>query len=197
MNQEKTNKIGALKTIAECKNLELQTRNQGDLAYAEAICERIYEISIDNLKSEIRNQKSEIECERFSINAVKKGRPDLVKCINRKSINLLVKKYPGYASLREVEIESLKATYSYEKILRLKNGRRTPATYTWSSIKNHGIVGGIDRIVSKPRDTSGFTNLSEMRLKDYSFESIVLKYPNAFSNSAVEQATFRFAGCAS
>ncbi|WP_262966710.1 hypothetical protein [Methylobacter psychrophilus] len=183
MNQEKTNKIGALKTIAECKNLELQTRNQGDLAFAEAICERIYEISIDNLKSEI-------ECERFSINALKKDRPDLVKCINRKSIDLLVKKYPGYASLREVEIESLKATYSYEKILRLKNGKRTQATYTWRSIKNYGIV-------SKPRDTSGFTNLSEMGLKDYSFEAIVLKYPNAFSNSAVEQATFRFAGCAS
>jgi hypothetical protein len=190
MNKEKISKINSLKTIAECKNLELQARNQGDLAFAEAICERIYDISIDNLKSER-------ECERFSINAVNNGRSDLVKRINRKSIDLLVEKYPGYASLREVEIESLKATYSYEKILRLKNGRRTRASYTWRSIKNHGIIGGIDRIVSNARDTLGFTHLSEMRLKDYSFEAIVLKYPKAFSNSAVEQASFRIGGCAS
>jgi len=74
MNQEKTIKIGALKTIAECKNLEPQARNQGDLAFAESICERIYDISIDNLKSER-------ECNRFSINAANNGRPDLVNAL--------------------------------------------------------------------------------------------------------------------
>lgn len=181
MNQEQIHTISALKTVTECRTLELTIRKQGHQTYADAIRERSYEISIENLKSEK-------ECESFSKNLLKNNRPDLVPLINRKSIELLVQKYPGYASLREVEIAALKATYSYEKILSLKNGKKTPATYTWRAITNHGIIGGIDRIVSKGKQTLGFTYLSKLGLKDYSFEAIVLKYPDVFSNIAVEKA---------
>jgi hypothetical protein len=86
---------------------------------------------------------------------------------------------------------SLKAVYAYEKILHIKNRKRTRATYTWRSIKDHGIIGGIDRIVSKSAETIGFNHLSEIRLTDYSFEAIVLKYPDSFTSNAVEQAKNR------
>jgi hypothetical protein len=62
---------------------------------------------------------------------------------------------------------------------------KKPATYTWRAITNHGIIGAIDRIVSNGKQTLGFIYLSKLGLKDYSFEAIVLKYPDVFSNIAV------------
>jgi hypothetical protein len=189
MLQEKIDKINTLKTIAECKDLELLAKKKSDNIFAKAIRERIYEISIDNLKSEQ-------ECDNFSKNSLKNNRPDLVVLINRKSIELFVQNYPGYTSLNTVEIASLKATYSYEKLLRLKNGKKTRATYTWRAIKNYGILKGIDRIVSIGKQTTGFNYLSTLGLTDYSFEALVLQYPNDFSTKAVEKAKVRIGSLA-
>jgi hypothetical protein len=53
MNQEQIHTISALKTVAECRTLELTIRSQGHQTFAEGIRERSYEISIENLKSKI------------------------------------------------------------------------------------------------------------------------------------------------
>ena len=184
MNQEQIQIINALKTVTECKELEDKAKSQGNLILAKAAHERMFELSINNLK----NEK---ECESFAKNAKKLNRPDLVKAVNRKSIDLFLKIYPGYSELREVETECLKAVYAYEKILHSKNRKRIRATYTWRSIKDHGIIGGIDRIVSKSAETIGFNHLSEIELTDYSFEAIVLKYPDSFTGKALNQAQKR------
>jgi hypothetical protein len=105
MNQEQAQIISALKTVAKCKELESKAKSQGNLLLARAARERMYEISIDNLK----NEK---ECESFAKNAKKLDRPDLVKAIHCKSIELSVKKYPVYSELRELEAECLKAEVS-------------------------------------------------------------------------------------
>jgi hypothetical protein len=81
MNQEQIHTISALKTVTECRTLELTIRKQGHQTYADAIRERSYEISIENLKSEK-------ECESFSKNLLKNNRPDLVPLINLSLIHI-------------------------------------------------------------------------------------------------------------
>lgn len=184
MNQDEIEIINALTTVNECIEIENQAKSQKNLSLASAAREKLCVISINNLKTEK-------ECENFAKNAEKRQRPDLVELIHRKSIDLAIKKHPDFSSLRVVEIECLKAIYCYEKVLKIKNGKTTKANYTWKSISNHGIINAVDKLVSKTDDTMGFTHLNKIGLADYSFEAIVIRYPNSFSNKAAEQAKLR------
>ena len=126
--------------------------------------------------------KSPEDCEKFAKNAVRLGRPDLADQARRHSIDLRATEY-GDAS--EVEKECIQAILAYEEVLSRKNGRRTRATRTWQMIKRRGILGAVERAVSRPTQTAGYELLVEMGLADFAFEAVILRHPEQFSQEAV------------
>lgn len=184
MNEE-NQQINDLQTVSACMALETQVKQQGNMSLAHAIRERMYEISIANLTTEKA-------CENFVANAEKKQRYDLAKKARCRVLDIVVQKRSDFAQLNDIQIACLKAVYSYEQVLKVKNGKRVSAHYTWRKINNHGIVNAVDQLVSQTQPSSGFNLLKKIGLEEYSFEAIVLKYPSAFSAMAQQNAVNRF-----
>jgi len=78
------------------------------------------------------------------------------------------------------------AILSYEEILTEKNGRKTRATHTWSSIVRHGWIEAVSRSVLSKNDPMGFKELDEAGKSSISYESIVLGFPEYFSKEVVD-----------
>src|SRR5262249_1826657 len=94
----------------------------------------------------------------------------------------------------DAEREALAAVYAYEEILTQRNGQRTKASRTWwQMIKRHGVIEAVERAVNRPDVTIGYKYLLEVGLQDYAFEAIVLRYPNLFSEGAVQRCRGRAA----
>ena len=58
-------------------------------------------------------------------------------------------------------------------------------------IKRHGILTAVDRAVNRPKETAGYAALLEMGLEDFAFEAVVVRYPELFSEEAVERSKER------
>lgn len=134
--------------------------------------------------------KSTRECEVFAKNARRLGRSDLALEAERRAIELLAQ---GHQSDTAAEREAIQAIYAYEHILTEKNGRRTRANRTWQMVKRYGIIEAINRVVSRPDDAQGYLLLKEKGMEDLSFEAIVLRYPESFSEEAVSHSAARLA----
>ena len=184
MTEEQMNQINALENPADCRELLETAKKQRDRDFENAINQRYDEIRISRLKTEK-------ECDNFALNAATQNRHDLLEAIYRRSIELSLRQHPGFSQLREVEIECLRVIYAYEKANRLLKGHNHKATYTWKAIKQNGITQAVERIVCKSKPTMGFTTLENVGLKNCSFEAVVLKYPNAFSATALDKAKNR------
>ncbi|MDD2740186.1 MAG: hypothetical protein PHR94_14760 [Methylomonas lenta] len=184
MTEEQLKQINALETPAECRELLIKAEMQKDSAFVNAINQRYDEIKISRLKTEQ-------ECENFAKNATAHHRQDLLAAIHRQSIDLSLRQYLGDSKLPEVEIECLRVIYGYEKANRLLTGRKNKANYTWKSVRQNGITKAVDRIVCKTKTTMGFTTLESVGLKNCSFEAVVMKYPDAFSDIARDRAKSR------
>lgn len=89
------------------------------------------------------------------------------------------------------EIESIVAVLSYEQTLLQKHGKRQPAAYTWRMLKEHGIVAGVERVVTRDAETQGYRALVGLGLQDFAFEAVVVRYPNIFSPQAVAHSASR------
>jgi hypothetical protein len=72
-----------------------------------------------------------------------------------------------------------------------KKGRKFRASRTWQMIDRRGIIEAVERAVNRPADPVGYTALAEMGMQDLAFESVVLRYPDAFSHEAVERSAER------
>jgi hypothetical protein len=81
----------------------------------------------------------------------------------------------------------------YEQALSVKRGRRTPATRTWQMIERHGIIGAAERAVNRTKETSGYTALAEIGMRDFAFEAVVSRHPGSFSADAVTRSRERLA----
>lgn len=90
-----------------------------------------------------------------------------------------------------VERDCIKALEIYEQVLFKKHNKRYRATYVRRAIRQHGIVRAFDVIVRKPKKTQGYTDLADRGMGAFSFESVVLKHKNAFSEDAVAKAEAR------
>jgi len=127
-------------------------------------------------------------CERFAKNAEDHGKPELARSAIQRAVELKASKY---GSQSQAETECLQAIYAYERILTAKNDRTTRASRTWQMIDRLGIIPAVDRLVSKPQETVGFASLHEMGLEKYAFEAVVLRYPELFSDGAIERSKSR------
>ena len=91
----------------------------------------------------------------------------------------------------EVETELLKAIYAYEEVLSKKNKKRTRASRTWPMVKRYGIIGAAERAVNRKVDPMGYRLLAEMGLQDLTFEAVIVRFPEAFSQQIVKLAISR------
>jgi len=135
----------------------------------------------------VKKLKTPADCENF-INNVKKKYPELVPQARLRKVELLASEY---GATNQAEIEALQAIYAYEEVLFEKHGRKTHASYTWRSVKSHGIIGAVERAVNKKGDPVGFKTLAEMDMQHLAFEVIVIRYPELFSQEAVERSKQR------
>lgn len=128
------------------------------------------------------------ECTTFEQNARARGRSDLALAARKRAVELRAREYGAQT---EAENECLEAVYAYEQVLSAKNGKKTRATRTWQMIERHGIIEAVERAVNRPVETMGFTALLEMGLEDYAFEAVVIRYPDLFSDKAVQRSQAR------
>jgi hypothetical protein len=127
-------------------------------------------------------------CESFIKNAIRLGHPELADQARRRAIELRALKH---AASTQAEKECLQAIYAYEEVLSKKNGRRTRATRTWQMIKRHGILASVERAVDRETETVGYKALVEMGLQEFAFEAVILRYPEFFSESAINRSRKR------
>ena len=83
------------------------------------------------------------------------------------------------------EREAYEAVYAYEEALSCQKGKTIRAGRTWPMIREHGIIGAVERIVTRRKETEGYRVLVEMGMEDMAFEAVVLRHPESFSREAV------------
>ena len=131
----------------------------------------------------VKNLDTPGKCEIFAKNALLKDREDLAKQAKERAIEL---KAEAYGAETLAEKEAIKAIYAYEEVLSANNGKKTRASRTWPMIQKYGIINAVERAVDRKNETKGYTALLEMGLEAYAFEAVILRYPELFSESAVE-----------
>ncbi len=100
----------------------------------------------------------------------------------------------SYGAKTEVERECVEAVYAYEETLTMKNGRRQSASRTWPMLEKYGIIGAVEKVVSRKDATLGYTALVELGLEEYAFEAVILRHQSAFSEEAVKRSRERMPG---
>ena len=130
------------------------------------------------LDNRVKNLKTPEDCERFAKNALNNDRADLAQEARRKAVSLRTEEYGANT---DVERECLEALFAYEAALTEKNGKPTKANRTWPKIKEVGIIQTVEDVVNRKKESVGYTLLVDMGLEDYSFEAVVVKFPESFS----------------
>jgi hypothetical protein len=131
----------------------------------------------------VKNLKTPEQCAIFARNATERDRPDLADEARIRAVQIRAE---AYGAQTDAEIEAIQAIYAYEEVLTQKNGKRTRASRIWPTIKRHGIIGAVEKAVNREAETQDYTALVEMGLKDFAFEAVILRYPDVFSDEAVE-----------
>lgn len=83
----------------------------------------------------------------------------------------------------DAERDCLVALAAYEWVLTERNGKRTYARRIRNSIAKHGIKAAIAKAVMRGARSSGLKTLVEQKKVGFSFENVVLKYENEFSDA--------------
>ena len=135
--------------------------------------------------------KTPEECAVFAKNVAERGRPDLALAARKRAVQI---RAATYGAKNEVELECLEAVYAYEEVLSARAGRRQTASRTWPMIREHGVIGAVERVVKRKAETVGYTALVEMGLGDYAFEAVILRHPSFFSAEAVARSRERLGG---
>jgi hypothetical protein len=127
------------------------------------------------------------ECEQFAIN-VQSRLPDLARAARRRAVEF---RAASHGAVSEAEREALEAVYAYERVLSMNRGKKVRASRTWQMIDRHGIIGAVERAVSRPAETTGYRALVEMGMQDFAFEAVVVRHPELFSQEAVNRSAER------
>lgn len=167
--------MNELKTINDCKHALELTKDKDEI---QAINNRMDCIRISNLKT-VK------ECKNMINNVRRLGRTDLIPLIERKSIMIQTRLFMGSETYSEVEEACIRALLTFERV----KGR--PATRTRPMIPRYGIVGTVDRLVSRHHDSTGIGYMQEAGMEDWSFEAVVIMYRESFSDIAFDNAVER------
>jgi len=125
------------------------------------------------------------DCERFALNVIERGRPDLAEQARKRALGLRVADYGAQTAM---ERECLEAVYAYESALTATKGRSMRASTVWRMIGRFGVLGAVERAVDRQSEISYHSTLLEMGLQDYAFEAVVARHPDVFAPAAVRRA---------
>lgn len=135
----------------------------------------------------IQKLKTPEECMQLAIN-VRDRNPDLAREARRRAVEL---RAASHGIKSKVELELLKALYAYEEVLSEKNKRRTRAARTWQMINRHGIIAAAERAVNRKIEATGYKLLVAMGLHDLTFEAVIVRHPDKFSQEVVTRSKER------
>ncbi|HCH4305835.1 TPA: hypothetical protein NKZ49_003265 [Vibrio parahaemolyticus] len=127
-------------------------------------------------------------CEKFKANAIRLGEHELAKQATLRAVAIRAKDYRCETEAEKLAIE---AVYAYEEVLTQRNGKRTRASRTWQMIERRGVIGAVERAVNREGVSLGYTALVEMGLEEFAFEAVILRFPELFSNEAVQKSQER------
>ena len=131
--------------------------------------------------------KTHEDCKSFAKN-VKAKHPNLAREAHRRAVEL---KAVEYGAASDAEREVLQAIYAAEAALSARNGKKTRAARTWQSIERWGLLQTVERVVSKCKETDAYKALIDMDMADFTFESVVVRYPSAFTSETLVHARKR------
>jgi hypothetical protein len=131
--------------------------------------------------------KTPDECLQLIKNVAERN-PDLAREARRRAVELKVN---AHGSKTEVERELLYALYAYEEVLSQKNKRKTCARRTWNMIKDHGIIGAAEKAVDRKIEPAGYKILVDMGMQEWTFEAVIIRYPDYFKPEVVSRAKAR------
>jgi len=136
----------------------------------------------------VLKMKTPEECESLARNAENKH-PEIAKQARRRAVEL---RAAAYGATTDAEREALEAVFAVEEVKSTRS-RRAHASRTWQSIKRHGILPTVERVVSRTKETEGYAALAEAGMHDFTFEAVVLRHPSLFALETVERAKQRIA----
>ena len=131
------------------------------------------------------------ECEIFAENALAKNRPELALEARQRAIQLRAE--IKYGAETDVEKECLQVVYAYERVLSANRGRSIRAARTWQMFKRHGIINAVEKAVNRKQDPTGYRALVEIGMEEYTFEAVIVKYPESFTQNAIDISNRRLA----
>jgi hypothetical protein len=126
--------------------------------------------------------KSTRECEIFIRNATDRDRLDLAVEARERILEL---RSSELETNTEAEADALRAVLAYEQVLFEKHGKHIKASYTWRMIREHGVIEAVERAAKKVQEADVVQLLSDMGLERFSFEAVILRHQDAFSDTAV------------
>lgn len=98
----------------------------------------------------------------------------------------------GYISPAEQAIAT--ALYAYEEQQTAFKGHSFRANRTRQMLARHGALAAAERMVLNRRPSKGFEVLEEAGLQELSFEAIIVRFPDEFSDHAIAAARARLSG---
>lgn len=131
--------------------------------------------------------KTAEECEQFAKN-VSGEHPNLAKQARRRAVEL---RSQTYGASSPVEQEALRCIFALEEVRSQETGRSYRANRTWQSVRRNGILATVENIVKKNSASVGYEALVEAGMEDFTFEAVVLGFPDSFSDDAILQARSR------
>ena len=143
----------------------------------------------DTIDPSVARLETSKECDQF-IENVRTQHPALAVQAERRAVQLLAQ---GHTTASEAEQEAWETIYAFERMQFQKNGKKMRAARTRNLITRLGVIKAVESIVEKPDPMIGYDALKTMGLEHLSFESIVLKYPELFSEATRATATKRLA----
>jgi hypothetical protein len=148
----------------------MESLNPSDLSHKELLA--------------VARLKTVEECDQFVANVA--SNPKLVQAATKRSIEIQL---ASLTNVSQVVRDVWEVLYAYEEVLFIKHGKRLKAAYTRRAIENHGAIGAVERIVSqRSDDDDGFARLVAAGLPGMTFEAVVLRHAEHFSEQAIAQA---------
>lgn len=143
---------------------------------------------LEDLVARIASFRTPESCEQFAKNVEARGNPELAQLARRRAIEIRAEQHGATST---AEREALEAVYAYERTLFLKHGRVVRASRTWQMIRKRGVIQAVENVVTRSEESTGYEALVAMGLKDKSFEAVVLRYPDLFSEKAKQRSKER------
>jgi hypothetical protein len=155
---------------------------------APAACSQIIRLMLGQKMHEIIPKlKTLEECLQLIKNVAERN-PALAREVRRRLVEL---RAIAHGSKNEVERELLYALYAYEEVLSQKNKKRTRAQRTWNMIKDYGIIGAAEKAVDRKIEPAGYKILVDIGMQDWTFEAVIIRYPDYFKPDVVRRAKTR------